>query len=247
MTVDKIVNNIEGITLLSVDDYKEFKKNIPNINDYWWLRSPYADSGHCAALVNDNGDVDYYYVDLGYAARPALYISNPESVDMEIGDKFDFGGHSWTIISDNYALCDESIGRYVFRHDWRAENADTYEASDIKAFIEDWYEKALEQTQNHENEPYVTEAYVAFARKIVEAGYAIYEEKEFSELEISDKVLDTITDRVLTELSIVKESDFYEILAKDGNEVSDAVYHQIEVMDLEIEEFLENEETDKEL
>ena len=56
------------------------------------------------------------------------------------------------VISDTYALCDESLGRCVFRHDWRAENANIYKASDIKAFIEDWYEKALEQMQDREQE-----------------------------------------------------------------------------------------------
>ncbi len=135
-------SNIKGITLLSAEEYEQFKNNIPPINsDWWWLRSP----GHNdrAAIVLDDGTADTYSVNYGHiAVRPAL-ILNSESSSLKIKDEFEFGEHKWTVISDTYAICNDTIGDHCFREDWRAEDSCDYEKSDIKKYVENWYESCI--------------------------------------------------------------------------------------------------------
>lgn len=132
--------NIDGITLLSTEEYIRFKKNIVNIDCWWWLRSPGFESLY-AAYVSNDGSVynygDFVNVDT-YAVRPALII-NPTSSHLEIGSKIKVADYLWTVISDEYALCDEAIVQCCFRKDWTAKDANDYEASDIKKYIENWW------------------------------------------------------------------------------------------------------------
>ena len=80
-----------------------------------------------------------------FGVRPALEIS--KSSGYKIGESVDFGGHSFTIISDTYALCDDMIGECAFRKDFKAKNSNEYEASDIKRYVEAWFEKVKEQSR----------------------------------------------------------------------------------------------------
>ena len=138
--------NIDGITLLSSEEYACFKKNIVDIGYRWWLRSPGLKSIY-AAFVYYDGSVNNYgdFVDLDtYAVRPALII-NPTSSHLEIGSKIRVADYTWTVISDDYALCDEIIGQYCFRKDRRAKNANVYKASDIKKYIENWWAEQVKK------------------------------------------------------------------------------------------------------
>lgn len=145
---------ITGATLLSTEEAKQLDKEILKASDnWWWLRSPsiYDKYYNQAAYVEgDYGNlIDYgLNVSLGdIGVRPALCISNLSSSNLQIGDKFEFGDRNFTVISDKYALCDESIGECAFRKDWEAENANDYEKSDVKKFVDDWFAKVKE----HEN------------------------------------------------------------------------------------------------
>ena len=51
----------------------------------------------------------------------------------------EFGGYTFTIISDKYALCDEAIAKMAFREDCEADDANVYESSDIRTYLEEWY------------------------------------------------------------------------------------------------------------
>lgn len=131
---------IDGITLLSKDEYLKFKDNIPAVNFWWWLRSP-GYGGCNASCVDYGGGVGGYgsHVILsGGSVRPAL---NLKSNNLSISERFEFGGYDWTMIGDNIALCDTSICEMAFRKDYLANDATLYEQSDIKSYLYNWLKK----------------------------------------------------------------------------------------------------------
>lgn len=142
VTTERRDIDIVDVTLLSIDEYRNCRAAIPSIYKYWWwLRSPgyYSDN---AAYVNTDGGVnDFgYYVNYDeVAVRPALKIKNLDSFNL--GDKFDLAGCTWTVISEDLALCDSVIGEVAFREDWRAKDANDYAKSDIKKWLGNWAAK----------------------------------------------------------------------------------------------------------
>ena len=134
-------------TLLSVDEARKLlSKRDREYPHWWWLRSP-GYSRNCAAYVNRGGSVDYGGFDVSYGSgcvRPALKI-NLESSGLTIGDTFSFGGKTFKIISDELAFCLEDIGTHCFRKDWKAPDANVYEVSDVKRFVDAWFEAALKE------------------------------------------------------------------------------------------------------
>jgi len=140
---------ITGATLLSLEEYEEYKNNIPLTKDWWWwLRSPgyysyKATVVYCDGSSDNDGD---YVDDDGNVIRPALQISNLG--DVEVGDKIKFGGVIFTVISPKYALCDTVIGCGAFREDSEAADANVYEASDVKKFVDEWFANALKAAEN---------------------------------------------------------------------------------------------------
>ena len=97
--------------------------------------------------VSRNCDYVCYYYDV----RPVLIISNLESSGLKIGDTFEFGSKQFEIISNNKAFCLTNIGACVFKRNSNALNANNYERSDVKKFIDEWFEKSIEEV-NEENE-----------------------------------------------------------------------------------------------
>ena len=139
---------ITGATLLSFEEYEKYKYDILRIDDCWWLRSP-SHYSYAAAVVDMTAAatmlvIMLYYDD--YAIRPALKISNLE--DVEVGDKIKFDGKTFTVISPEYALCDTAIGHGAFRKDSNAADANIYEASDVKKFVDKWFEDAVKAAEN---------------------------------------------------------------------------------------------------
>lgn len=129
--------DIADVTLLSAEEASQVSKDVLCANYYWWLRSP-GSFDNSAACVYGDGFVDYYgyYVDGKYGVRPALRINNLKSANL--GDKIRVAGEMWTVISDDMALCDRIIGRAKFRIDFEAADANKYEASDIKQWLNSW-------------------------------------------------------------------------------------------------------------
>lgn len=142
MKIEKsIISRIEqeaqffGLTLLSVEEYKQYVENIPTVNFWWWLRSPGYYGGY-ASRVDYDGSLNSNFVDFASGSvRPTLII-NPKLSCFQIGDKFKFFNHSWTVISDNYALCDEAFCKMQFRKNLKAENANIYNESDVKKYLD---------------------------------------------------------------------------------------------------------------
>lgn len=158
MKVKKIIRitqteelEITGITLLSAEEAKQLDNELLRKSKlgFWWLRSP-GDYGIGAAFVDgDYGLVNAHGLSVldEFGVRPALRISNLSSFNFHINDKFDFAGYTWTIISNDYALCDDYIGEHCFRKEWKAKDANDYEASDIKKYIENWYKENMKENE----------------------------------------------------------------------------------------------------
>lgn len=130
----------DGLTLLSEEEYEQYKDNIELIESFWWLRS-HGISCNYTALVDRDGDIDTYGCCVDYpcnSIRPALII---KSHNLSIGDKFKLYNHNWTVISDQYALCDKTFCRMAFREDRCAINANYYPASDIKKYLDEQFEE----------------------------------------------------------------------------------------------------------
>lgn len=138
--------DVTGATLLTAEEAKTLPKEILAIGKWWWLQSPGYCSNHAADVCSD-GSVNYhgYGVSSTNAVRPTLEIQNLEASNLNIGDVFRFGNKNFEIISDTKALCTESIGKCFFREDWQAEDANDYETSDVKTFVDDWYHHALDE------------------------------------------------------------------------------------------------------
>ena len=145
-TSEEVKDIVKGITLLSVEEAKNLLTKEQRTCTYnnepcwWWLRTP-SDSQRNAANVNYFGSVDYRGSFVGHVdgcVRPALILSNLKSSNLKSGDKFKFGGYTFTVISEKYALCDEAIARTAFREDWEAKDANAYEKSDVKKFLDNW-------------------------------------------------------------------------------------------------------------
>lgn len=138
---------ITGATLLSAEEAEKLPQHLRSYKGWWWLRSPgyYQD---VAVLVNTGGSVYYggsfVINDFGYV-RPTLRISALESSNLlYIGDRFEFGGAEFEVVSDRLAFCTGDIGCCAFRRDWKAEDANVYEASDVKQFVEEWFKSAVQ-------------------------------------------------------------------------------------------------------
>lgn len=184
--------DIEGITLLSIEEYEKCKYIIPPINDWWWLRSP--------GYISDNAtfvDFDGYAHNFGdsvnhntYAVRPALFH---KSSNFQIGDKVELLDYTWTIISNNMLLCDSIIGHTYFRKNYKADNANNYEESDIKKVLEKWLNQQIR-------------------RGIMAERDTIY-----------DRICKTLTDYENDELTTDVENIFYSLLVEIQNKWEDVI------------------------
>jgi len=168
--------NITGATLLTIDEARELPERLKAYRN-WWLRSPggYADF---AAYVDYNGFIhshgDYIRNNLN-VVRPALIISNLESSEFKVGDRFEFDGKEFEIVFDYLAFCLTDIGQCAFKKsfkkDW-AGDANNYEESDIKKFIDEWFEKATtketEKTEKAINSEEIKQLAEEFAKWFME-------------------------------------------------------------------------------
>ncbi len=136
---------ITGATLLSTEEAERLPKHLRKYGHWWWLRSP-GRMQKGAASVDGVGWVDFggrFGSNDSDFVRPALKIKNLESSGFKTGDRFKFGESEFEIISDNAAFCCTDIGCYPFRKDWKAEDANDYKKSDIKRYVEAWFESVI--------------------------------------------------------------------------------------------------------
>lgn len=142
VTIEKEIE-IEGITLLTGEEYEAAKDVIPRLpnRDWWWLRTPWlcTPGGWGQVLyVDEVGFKRVSYVDDILSVRPASKIKHQGLNGPAIGGKFELAGVTWTMISPEIALCDSSIGNKPFKRDWELENSNEYRYSDIRYWLERW-------------------------------------------------------------------------------------------------------------
>lgn len=136
---------ITGATLLSTRIAEKLSLDLRKHANWYWLRSP-GDFSRSVASVDYEGYVFNYGLPAyssHISVRPALYIKNIESSIFKVGDTLMFGGKEFEIISDSLALCSSDIGKCAFRKDRNAEDANDYEKSDVKKYVDDWFNKAI--------------------------------------------------------------------------------------------------------
>ena len=137
---------ITGATLLSIEEAEQLPIGLRKYDNWWWLRSPGYDFDLAALVyfdgsVGDGGDLVYRSYN---TVRPALQISDINSSNLQIGDIFEFGDVFFKIISDKLALCLTDIGTHCFRKDRQYPDANNYEKSDIKKYVDDWFNESKE-------------------------------------------------------------------------------------------------------
>ena len=145
-TTEKCDLQITGATLLSIEEAEALPLRLRYYYEWWLLRSKgnyqcYIAFVDRAGSVNNEGcgvtrDAD--------CVRPALII-NLKSSNFKIGDVFIFDDKEFEIISENLAFCKSDIGHHCFREDWEAEDANDYEVSDVKEFVDEWFERSIEK------------------------------------------------------------------------------------------------------
>ena len=135
---------VTGATLLTVVEAERVPESTLGIDRPWWLRSPGYYTNCAANVYNDYIDGDGCNVGCEtYGVRPVLNVSLDAS-GLSVGDKFTFGDKEFDVISKNKALCTDIIGNCAFRKDKNLDDANNYELSDVKMFVDKWYGKCLE-------------------------------------------------------------------------------------------------------
>lgn len=127
------------LLLLSEEQYRAARDIIPAVNDEWWLRSPSPYCTQYGKIVKD-GQVESLDVNYFAGVRPALDVGDTEAAGMTIGTKIRLAGHTWTAISQNHILCDDIVGWSCFRDNWMATDANKFEQSDVKRWLQKWSE-----------------------------------------------------------------------------------------------------------
>lgn len=146
--------NILGATLLTTDEAQQLPFKLRKYSLYWWLKSPGCCS-NCAAAVGTSGIIYNTGVTVGIVnnvVRPTLIIRNLEFSNLCIGDIFEFGGKQFEIISHDRAFCLTDIGKCAFRGDKIAPDANDYEKSDVKEYINDWFKKNINESNSEDRE-----------------------------------------------------------------------------------------------
>ena len=70
----------DKVSLLTVDEYRKYRKYIPNANKWWWLISPWStpcnDYSSTVAVVSPSGGIDGFSYNCSYGVRPFCIFSS---------------------------------------------------------------------------------------------------------------------------------------------------------------------------
>ena len=134
--------DVQDIFLLSTEEYRKYKKLIPKLHWWWWLRSPGYFSDLAAYVRGDNIINDLgTNVDISdVAVRPALRISNFLSSDVDPGDIVEIFDRDWIVLDKNLVIAKKLIGQHRFD-----EKSNDYETSEIKKYLHKWLEEQKER------------------------------------------------------------------------------------------------------
>ena len=132
--------DVKEITLLTLAEYEAYKEYIPRSFDgAWWLRTPakkpkYAKKPHMC-LVDYKALVDTRPIAESCGVRPAMVF---EADQIEVGDNFELLDRGWTVIADGLAICDQVVYHSEFQGVWNEADADCYETSRVKNYLDRW-------------------------------------------------------------------------------------------------------------
>ena len=168
---------ITSVRLPSMQDLRDAQRNLialPASKDWIWCMDPsntYEWLGNVAYLSDRGGNTGKIFymseVDTNvHLIRPAADIENAYESGLSAGSRFNLAGHSWTMLNDRTALCDDDIGAIQFRQcninfathtvtdpmgnqiEW--DNINKWEHSDVKDIVDKWAARAgimVQQTQ----------------------------------------------------------------------------------------------------
>lgn len=126
----------DRIFLLSAEEYKKYKDNIPHVKCCWWLRSPGSNLSRPTIVDSDGYDFEGCIVNDNYlGVRPVLKII-PDEWLYKFGDRINYCGVTWIKIDENLYITEMPI---AFRRFDKYDN--DYLKSEIRQFLLDWYEK----------------------------------------------------------------------------------------------------------
>ena len=70
----------DKISFLTVDEYRKYRKLLPNIDKWWWLLTPWStpvnDFSTTITVVSPSGNVNYYNYDCENGVRPVCIFSS---------------------------------------------------------------------------------------------------------------------------------------------------------------------------
>ena len=70
----------DKISLLTVDEYRKYRKLLPNMGKWWWLLTPWStpvnDYSSTNTVVSPSGGVGRYYCNVGNGVRPVCIFSS---------------------------------------------------------------------------------------------------------------------------------------------------------------------------
>lgn len=161
---------VYSVTLLTPDEYVRYRENVKPLpheelsSVRWWLKEETPHRGYGTLLIDEN---THHYLDADGTVREktADMMQNgeifPDSVycvcqvrpvlhmkKLTVGEQVSLNGYTFTAISGDLALCDDSIGISTYSYEKDMDRASDYECSEVKAFIESW----IERTKEYEEE-----------------------------------------------------------------------------------------------
>ena len=70
----------DKISFLTVDEYRKYRKLLPNMDKWWWLLTPWStpvnDFSTTVAVVSTSGGIDYFDYGSGSGVRPVCIFSS---------------------------------------------------------------------------------------------------------------------------------------------------------------------------
>lgn len=71
---------MDKVSMLTADEYRKYRKYLPNMNKTWWLISPWStpcnEYERQVAVVSMSGDFNYYYYNVNRGVRPVCIFSS---------------------------------------------------------------------------------------------------------------------------------------------------------------------------
>lgn len=123
------INEVDEITLLSIEETNSIDKKILDCGEWWWLRSPGYYPLNAAIVYQDGSIYEFgYYACIDFInVRPAFKINTLES---KIGESVRIGKTWCTVVNTDLVLADCPICKHEFD-----SKSNEWETSELKKFI----------------------------------------------------------------------------------------------------------------